>query len=139
VSAAVLEAYHTAASAKDAAGVLACMADDIRMYSPTKKTPFEGKAMVAFLFPHLFEVLEDFRFTETVANGETAVIFFTCKIGGRDAEGCDVLRFNEAGYINDFRVLIRPLPAVAAMNEIMGQRLAAAMAEGKLPLQGTGA
>ncbi len=136
MSASTLSRYHAAAVAKDRDGVLACMSDDIQMYSPTKSRPFAGKSMIGFLFPHLFDVLEEFRFTETVAAEKTAVIFFECKIGGRRAEGCDVLRFNEAGLIDDFRVLIRPLPAVAALNDIMGARLAAAMAAGEIAATG---
>lgn len=119
------EAYHRAASAKDAAAVVATFADDLKFYSPTKKTPFEGKQIAHWLFTQLFDVLEGFAFTETVANEQTAVLFFTCTIGGREAEGCDVLRFNAAGEISEFRVLIRPLPALAALNDIMGARLAA--------------
>jgi hypothetical protein len=136
MSAATLARYHAAAAAKDAAGVMTCIADNIRMYSPTKSKPFEGKAMVGFLMPHLFEVLTEFRFTETVATDQTAVLFFECVIGGRKAEGCDVLRFDADGQIDDFRVLIRPLPAVAALNDEMGARLAAAMAGGNLPIGG---
>ncbi|MGE3249583.1 MAG: nuclear transport factor 2 family protein [Hyphomonadaceae bacterium] len=118
------EAYHRAAAAKDVDGVIATFAEDLRFYSPTKKTPFEGKAIARWLFTQLFDVLEDFRFTETVANEETAVLFFACRIAGREAEGCDVLKFNEVGEISEFRVLIRPLPALAALNEAMGARLA---------------
>ena len=117
-------AYLSAARAKDHAGVIACMAPDVLFHSPTKRTPFEGKAIAGFLFTHLFEVLEDFAFTDIVADADMAVLFFTCRIGGRQAEGCDVLRFNADGFIQDFKVLIRPLPALAALNEIMGARLA---------------
>jgi ketosteroid isomerase-like protein len=122
---ALWEPYHAAVHARDVQAVLACMHDDIRMHSPTKMTPFEGKAIVGFLFGHLFEVLEDFAFAKIVETGDTAVLFFTCRIGGRDAEGCDVLIFDADGRIEDFRVLIRPLRAVEALNEAMGARLAA--------------
>lgn len=117
--------YHAAVEAKDADAILACMTDDIRMHSPTKMTPFEGKQIVRFLFGHLMEVLEEFRFTTIVEDGDTAVLFFACTIGGRPAEGCDVLTFREDGQIQDFKVLIRPLRAVERLNEIMGERLKA--------------
>ena len=117
--------YAAAAAAKDPEAVLACMTDDIRMHSPTKMTPFEGRQIVRFLFGHLVEVLEDFQFTATVEQGDVAVLFFTCAIGGRPAEGCDVLTFSEDGLIKDFKVMIRPLRAVERLNEIMGERLKA--------------
>ena len=115
--------YHAAVAARDADAIVACMREDIRMHSPTKMRPFEGREAVRVLFGHLFHVLEDFRFTKTVEDGDTAVLFFACTIGGRSAEGCDVLTFDEAGVIADFRVLIRPLKAVEALNEAMAIRL----------------
>jgi ketosteroid isomerase-like protein len=115
--------YHAAVLAKDVEAILAEMTDTIHMHSPTKMKPFEGKDIVRFLFGHLMEVLQDFRFGKIVETGDTAVLFFTCRIGGRDAEGCDVLAFTADGKINDFRVLIRPLRAVEALNEEMGKRL----------------
>ena len=118
-------AYHAAVEAKDADAILACMTDDIRMHSPTKMTPFQGQQIVRFLFGHLMEVLEEFQFTTIVEEGDTAVLFFTCTIGGRPAEGCDVLTFRADGQIEDFKVLIRPLRAVERLNEIMGERLKA--------------
>lgn len=118
-------AYHRAAAAKDVDAVIATFADDLKFYSPTKKTPFEGKEIARWLFTQLFEVLEGFRFTEVVANEEVAVLFFTCAVGGREADGCDVLKFNSNGLVSEFRVLIRPLPALAALNDVMGARLAA--------------
>jgi ketosteroid isomerase-like protein len=117
--------YHAAVLAKDADAILACMTDTIRMHSPTKMTPFEGKVIVRFLFGHLMEVLEDFQFTTIVEDNGTAVMFFTCTIGGRPAEGCDVLTFDGDGQIAEFKVLIRPLKALERLNEIMGERLKA--------------
>lgn len=123
--------YHAAVAAKDLPGVLATMRDDIRMHSPTKLKPFEGKAMVGFLFGHLFEVLEDLVFThETTGRHETtgevrSVLFFRCRIAGKEAEGCDILDFDADGQIADFCVMIRPLTALLALNEAMGARLAA--------------
>ena len=116
--------YHAAVLAKDPNAILACMTDTIRMHSPTKMTPFEGKQIVRFLFGHLMEVLEEFQFGKIVETGDTAVLFFTCTIGGKSAEGCDVLTFNADGQIEDFRVLIRPLRALERLNEIMATRLA---------------
>lgn len=122
------EAYHRAVDAKDVNAIMACMAEDIRMHSPTKMTPFEGKGMVRFLFGNLMQVLEDFAFTHVDSGPGTATLHFRCTIGGRAAEGVDILHFDADGLIRDFKVAIRPLPALAKLNEVMGERLAAVMA-----------
>ncbi len=117
--------YQTAAAAKDLRGVLATMREDVRLHSPTKLRPFEGKALVGFLFGHLFEVLQDFSFTRTATGEGRCVLFFRCQIAGREAEGCDILDFDADGQIADFSVMIRPLSAVDALNREMGARLLA--------------
>jgi hypothetical protein len=117
--------YQTSAAAKDVQGVLAAMRDDVRLHSPTKLKPFEGKTMVGFLFAHLFEVLQDFSFTHTAVGEGRCVLFFRCQIAGREAEGCDILDFDADGQIADFSVMIRPLSALEALNREMGARLLA--------------
>lgn len=117
--------YLLAATAKDVDAILPTMADDVRLHSPTKLTPFQGKPMVRFLFGHLLQVLEEFQFTHVDAGDRSATLHFTCRIGGREATGVDILRFDERGLITDFTVAIRPLPALLRLNEIMGERLAA--------------
>lgn len=118
-------AYQTAAEAKDVDAILMLMADSIRMHSPTKLKPFEGKDIVRFLFGQLMSVLEDFRFVRAESGGDNATFYFTCSISGKQAEGIDSLHFDSSGKIDDFRVMIRPLTALHALNEEMGRRLAA--------------
>lgn len=121
----LIAAYQSAAEAKDSDRIVALMADGIRMHSPTKLKPFEGKAVVHFLFGQLMQVLEDFRFVRVETEGDNATFYFTCTIGGKQAEGIDSIHQNENGQIDDLRVMIRPLVALHALNEEMGRRLAA--------------
>ncbi len=119
-----IAAYQGAAEAKDADRILELMADGILMHSPTKLKPFAGKEIVRFLFGQLMQVLEDFRFVRVESAGDHATLYFTCTIGGKQAEGIDSLHFDADGRIDDFRVMIRPLVALTALNEEMGRRLA---------------
>jgi len=121
----IIDAYRTAAEAKDGDRIVALMSDAIRMHSPTKLKPFEGKAMVYFLFGQLMQVLEDFQFMRVESAGDHATFYFSCTIGGKQAEGIDSIHWDENGLIDDFRVMIRPLTALQALNEKMGRRLAA--------------
>jgi hypothetical protein len=80
--------------------------------------------MVRFLFGHLLEVLESFRFERIESAGDHATLYFSCTIGGKQAEGIDSLHIDPDGRIDDFRVMIRPLNALQALNAEMGARLA---------------
>lgn len=121
----LIAAYQSAAEVKDSDRIVALMADGIRMHSPTKLKPFEGKAIVHFLFGQLMQVLDEFQFVRVETAGDNATFYFTCTIGGKQAEGIDSIHRDEDGLIDDFRVMIRPLTALQALNEEMGRRLAA--------------
>ena len=114
--------YQSAAIAKDVDAILALMSDAIQMHSPTKLKPFEGKDIVRFLFGQLMDVLEDFHFVRAESGGDNATFYFTCVICGKQAEGIDSLHLDANGQIDDFRVMIRPLTALQALNEEMGRR-----------------
>ena len=48
----------------------ACMAPDIRFYSPVAFKPFSGRESVRGLFDALFQVFEDFRYVDELTQGE---------------------------------------------------------------------
>ncbi len=52
------------------------------------------------------------------------VLEFSARVGERELKGIDMIRFDEAGRIVDFEVMIRPMSGLAALGEEMGRRLA---------------
>jgi hypothetical protein len=46
-------------------------------------------------------------------------------VGGRQIEGADFIRSNEAGQLTEIRVMIRPLTSIAAFASSTGPQLAA--------------
>ena len=53
---------------------------------------------------------------------------FTCVLDGIQVNGVDIIRFDEAGKIADFKVMIRPIKAVNKVWEMMAAQLAKASA-----------
>ena len=49
---------------------------------------------------------------------------FSARVGARELKGIDMVRFDEAGKIVDFEVMIRPLSGLQALGEQMGAKLA---------------
>jgi hypothetical protein len=72
------------------------------------------------------EVFEDFRYVDQVETGDTAVLVFEARVGDRQLDGADVLRFGEDGKIAEMLVMIRPLSGLTALAEEMGRRLGVA-------------
>lgn len=113
--------------------------DDIRLHSPVKFTPFEGKPMVLGLFGVLLRTFEGFRYvghfdgTAETADGEeapSAVLVFRATVNGKQIHGIDMLQFDGDGRIKEFTVMVRPQSAVHALGEAV---LAGLVADGLAP------
>ncbi|MFF7651047.1 nuclear transport factor 2 family protein [Streptomyces sp. NPDC007983] len=132
--------FRAAVDNRDLAALEDLFTDDIRLYSPVKFTPFEGKPMVLGLFGVLLRTFENFRYigrhdgtAETSADGSASssvVLLFRAVAGGKDIHGIDLLHFDDAGRIKEFTVMVRPQSAVHALGEAV---LAGLIADGLLP------
>ena len=108
---------------RDPDAMTACMAQDIRFYSPVAFKPFAGREAVSELFWNLFEVFEDFRYTDELEGEGTHALIFRASVNGKQLEGLDHLVFGDDGLVSEFTVMIRPLSALMAMGEAMGPRV----------------
>ena len=52
-----------------------------------------------------------------------AALEFSANIGKWQLKGIDLLKFNEAGEMIEFEVMVRPIKALAALGEEMGNRI----------------
>ena len=99
-------------------------AEDAVLHSPVQFKPFKGRAAIAHLLGILVEVFEDFRYTDQLESDEGALgLIFRARVGDREVEGLDLLRFNDAGLIQDATVMVRPRSAVEALLAEVGARL----------------
>ncbi|MFE5240026.1 MULTISPECIES: nuclear transport factor 2 family protein [unclassified Streptomyces] len=132
--------FRTAVEKRDLAALNDLFTEDIRLNSPVKFTPFEGRPMVSGLFGVLLRTFEDFRYVghldgaaEAGAEGDeapSAVLVFRATVGGKQIHGIDLLHFDEAGRIKEFTVMVRPQSAVHALGEAV---LAGLVADGLVP------
>jgi hypothetical protein len=116
--------FRNAVESGDRDGMVAALAPDVVFNSPVKHRPFEGREAVAALFGALLETFEDFRYTDEFdkADGSKALIF-RARVGDRELEGIDILRFNGEGLVQDFTVMVRPLTGAIALAEEVGRKL----------------
>ncbi|MEU5928400.1 nuclear transport factor 2 family protein [Streptomyces antimycoticus] len=119
--------FRAAVDNKDLTALDDLFTEDIRLYSPVKFTPFEGKPMVLGLFGVLLRTFEDFRYVgdytgtaQTSADGTSApsaVLLFRARVGGKEIHGIDLLHLDDDGRIKEFTVMVRPQSAVHALGE----------------------
>ncbi|MBT2395784.1 nuclear transport factor 2 family protein [Streptomyces sp. ISL-100] len=137
---ATAERFRAAVEREDLGALEELFADDIRLYSPVKFQPFEGKPIVMGLFGVLLRTFEDFRYVgeydgtaETSADGgeaPSAVLLFRTTVNGKAIHGIDLLHFDDEGLIKEFTVMVRPQSAVHALGEAV---LAGLVTDGLVP------
>ena len=101
----------------------AALAPDVSFWSPAVHKPYEGHATVMKMLTAAHDVLGGLTYTETVESEERTVLFFTARVGDRDVEGIDALRFDAEGRVRELVVMIRPHSALEAVMGAMAQRL----------------
>ncbi|MDX6670005.1 MAG: hypothetical protein QOI91_368 [Solirubrobacteraceae bacterium] len=119
-------AFKAAVEAGDHAGMVAALAPEPVLRSPVSFKPFEGREAVSNLFAILLETFEDFRYTDEFEAGGSAALIFQARIGDRDVEGLDLLRFDDEGRIAELTVMVRPASGLMALGEAVGAKLTAA-------------
>ena len=68
-------------------------------------------------------VFENFRYTAEWRDGQTTILFFEANVRDRELQGIDLLEENEAGLVERFTVMIRPLSGLQAVAAAMSARL----------------
>ncbi len=121
----VTHPFGIAIEAGDEDAALATIAENVVFRSPAVYRPYEGKATVDVLLRAVATVFENFRYTNEWRDGSTTILFFEANVGDRDLQGIDILEENEAGEIEKFTVMIRPLSGLQAVADAMQARFAA--------------
>lgn len=115
--------FHDAVLAGDWNRAVDQLARDVTFHSPAVHHPYEGRLATATVLRAVGRVFEDFRYVDVFDEGDRAVLLFEARVGDRDLQGIDLLRFDEEGLITDFTVMIRPLSGLTALADRMQQEL----------------
>src|SRR2546423_9886061 len=89
--------FRAAAEAKDFSTIEELFAEDVVFRSPVVFKPYQGRDALRVLLGAVVEVFEDFRYTDQVETGDSAVLVFEARVGDREVNGVDVLRFGPDG------------------------------------------
>ena len=122
-----LARWHRLVRARDAAGLDALLADDAVFHSPVVHAPQAGRKLVARYLGAAFHVFFNptFRYVREIVGPSDAMLEFETVIDGVQVNGVDLIRWNDAGLIVDFKVMLRPLKAINLIHQRMGAMLQA--------------
>jgi hypothetical protein len=119
------DAFRTAAEAKDFGAAEELFSEDVTFRSPVVYKPYEGRDAVKVLLGAVVQVFEDFRYLEHVETGDVAVLMFEARVGDKQLQGVDILKFGADDRIAAMTVMVRPMSGVHALAEAMQKMLAA--------------
>ena len=78
--------------------------------------PYHGVAGVTTILGTVSHVLEDFSYTREMGAPEARnhAVVFEARVGDKPVEGCDFLRSDERGAIDELVVMVRPMSGALA-------------------------
>ena len=122
------DAFRAGVEAQDLGAMVDALSPDVVFHSPITFKPFEGKEAVSTLLGVVAATFEDFRYTDELDGDGVKALVFEARVGDKQVQGLDLLRFDDDGLIEDFTVMVRPLSAAMALAEAVGKGLERAAA-----------
>jgi SnoaL-like domain len=120
-----LHTWHEVARTRNVAGLDALLADEVVFHSPVVHTPQVGKQLTRLYLAAAFQVFfnESFRYVREIAGPRDAALEFQVEIDGIAVNGIDLIKWNDADRIVEFKVMIRPLKAINLIHQKMAAML----------------
>lgn len=120
--------WHHLVESRDPDGLDELLDPDAVFLSPVVHTPQRGRPLVAMYLGAalLVFVNPSFRYVRELVGPTDAVLEFEVEIDGIQVNGVDMIKWNEAGRIVEFKVMLRPLKAI----QLVHQRMAALLQAG---------
>lgn len=120
-----IETWHRIVANRDVQALDSLLADDAVFHSPVVHTPQIGKSITKKYLAAAFQVFfnESFRYVRELQGDRDAVLEFELRLEGITVNGVDMIKWNDAGKIIEFKVMLRPLKAVNLIHQKMADML----------------
>ena len=120
-----LETWHRLVRTHDPSGLDALLAEDAVFHSPIVHTPQRGRRLSSLYLSAAFHVFFNptFSYVRQIVGPSDAMLEFQTEIDGIVVNGVDLIKWNEAGQIVDFKVMVRPLKAINLIHQRMAAML----------------
>jgi hypothetical protein len=128
-----LEGWHRFVASGNAALLPPLLSEHIVFHSPFVQSPIPGRPATLLVLTTVVQIFENFRYHRSfVAGPHDVALEFAATIGKWQLKGVDLIKFNDAGETAEFEVMIRPIKALAALGEEMGNRIGPQLTQLKL-------
>ena len=119
-----LDSWHHFVASGDHDLLASLLSEHIVFRSPFVQSPIPGRPATLLVLTTVVQIFENFRYHRTfIAGPHDAALEFSANIGKWQLKGVDLIKFGETGEMIEFEVMIRPIKALAALGEEMGNRI----------------
>jgi hypothetical protein len=127
-----LAQWYAMIAKDDLSNLASIVAEKAIFRSPMAYPPYPTRDVVCLVLQTAASVFEDFVYhREFVAGPNDVVLEFSARVGSKQLKGVDIIRFDEAGRIAEFEVMVRPANALMALGHAMGARIGPVVNEAK--------
>jgi hypothetical protein len=122
-----IKQWHAYMETLDAATLKDLLTEDVVFESPVVHTPQAGRSITMKYLLGAAAVLnnDSFHYENEWYSDNGAVLEFVTVIDGIKVNGVDIIHWNDAGKIDHFKVMVRPLKAINMVHGKMGEMLQA--------------
>ena len=122
-----LAKWRAMVAKRDLSDLESIVATDAIFRSPVAYPPYPGREAVCLVLRAADAVFEDFVYHRELVSGESDVALeFSARVGDKKLKAIDLIRFNAAGLIQEFEVMVRPATGLMALGAAMQAKLGAA-------------
>ncbi len=115
-----VELWHEISRGREMDRLEEVLAENCVFMSPVVHTPQKGRELTRAYLTAAFGVFNDsFRYVKEVVTPQHAVLEFVCDLDDIVINGVDIMTFDDAGKIVEFKVMVRPLKAVNLLHAKM--------------------
>lgn len=117
--------FRAAVEGRDLGALAELLSDDVEFRSPAVFGPYQGREAVLAVLRAALKVFEDFRYVREIGacDAREHALVFRARVGDREVEGCDFVRRDEHGHVDELVVMVRPMSGLIALATAMGAEL----------------
>ncbi|MCP3716574.1 MULTISPECIES: nuclear transport factor 2 family protein [unclassified Paraburkholderia] len=121
-----LAIWHELVDSKDLSRLESIVHPEAVFRSPMAFKPYGPAPALLMALRTVITIFGDFTYHRqfSSADGLNVVLEFSATVQDKQLKGIDMIRFDEAGRIVEFEVMIRPFNALQVLGAEMGARLA---------------
>jgi hypothetical protein len=119
--------WHRLVLERNPRGLETLLDADAVFVSPIVHAPQRGRRIATAYLTAAFQVFFNptFRYVREIVGPTDAMLEFETEIDGVLVNGVDIIKWNEAGRIVEFKVMLRPLKAINLIHQRMAAMLQA--------------